>query len=365
MGTTQSIFYPDNQYRLKRAQQLANDCKYAQQQYTASKARIENTLGPYKEKLDKLLQAFGCENIDELDRLVLRTATGDALEHWNRVRKNYDTSQIFDQVIMGAEAAVTIVGLTASAFGALAGGIGFLAGLGITTDALLVLGVIGALYDIINGAVQRDQLRSAICKLIPARLEAKYAQVQMEELESTIPTIKAIYHTYEELGYDTNKIMEKFKDHTWLNSLRTGSSAITYRSVGEELSVMDYSRKSWTNEDTDWRAVATLLQWKLELSSRVPSVAAFAMSIPNEGGCEIPVASMAGFATQSGMLERPQGNALEIPEILASHNMMKSSISQGIVLNKAEGIPVCRLPLIISLLISKRLLIYRFMMGKS
>jgi hypothetical protein len=93
MGSLQSVFYPDNPNRRKRAQELADDCQYIQDNYKSSKAAIEKELGPYKEKLDKVLAAFGCSNVSDLDQLILKSATGDALSHWNTVRNGYDTSQ--------------------------------------------------------------------------------------------------------------------------------------------------------------------------------------------------------------------------------------------------------------------------------
>jgi hypothetical protein len=93
MGSLQSIFYPDNSNRRNRAQELGDDCRDIQANYERSKADIAQELGPYKEKLDKVLAAFGCSNVEDLDRLILQSATGDALAHWETVRKGYDTSQ--------------------------------------------------------------------------------------------------------------------------------------------------------------------------------------------------------------------------------------------------------------------------------
>ncbi|KAI0798221.1 hypothetical protein C8Q75DRAFT_40655 [Abortiporus biennis] len=280
MGSTQSIFWPDNENRLKRAQQLADDCQYAKQQYDASKERLEKALGPYKEKLDKLLQAFGCQNTGELDDLVLKSATGEALEHWKQVRENYDHSLIVDQVIMGAEAIGTMVGIAVSSIGAWAGGFGFFVGIGVTADILLVFGVIGAIFDIINGAIQRDQLCDAINKFIPTRLKAKFSQEQMEQLEKTIPTIQTIYQTYEDLGYNKTKILKKFKDHNWLKNLKTRSSEITYMKVGQELAEMDSSRGSWINEDPDWHPVAENLDITMQPSSNAKMAFAMAKTTP-------------------------------------------------------------------------------------
>ncbi|KAL0945738.1 hypothetical protein HGRIS_014883 [Hohenbuehelia grisea] len=259
MGNTQSIFYPDNPNRRTRAQQLANDCQYAQQQYDATKARLEAELGPYKEKLDKVLKAFDCNNIQDLDRLILNSATGDALTKWKRVRQNYDDSLIVDQVIMVAEGIVTIAGLAISAVGALAGGFGFFVGLGVTADILLVLGVLGAIYDIINGAIQREKLRDAINSLVPSRLKAKYVQAPIDQMYKSIPAIKAIYEAYEEVGYDKDKILAKFKNSHFLDSLKRETTKITYQSVGQELADMDSRRGSWTNEDPNWHSLAMVL----------------------------------------------------------------------------------------------------------
>jgi hypothetical protein len=74
-----------------------------------------------------------------------------------------------------------VAGLTISAVGALAGGIGFFAGeisnllvrssilseslmlgISVTSSILLVLGVLGAILDAILGAVNRSKLRAAI-----------------------------------------------------------------------------------------------------------------------------------------------------------------------------------------------------------
>ena len=95
MGSGQSIFYPDNPNRRKRGEELGNDCRYCQQQYDASKANVERELGPYKEKVSRVLQAFNCRNISDFDDLMRRTAVGGALEHWNKVRSSYDQSLEF------------------------------------------------------------------------------------------------------------------------------------------------------------------------------------------------------------------------------------------------------------------------------
>ena len=74
-----------------------------------------------------------------------------------------------------------------------------------------------------------------------------------------LPTILTVYQAYEDLGYDKDKILQKFKDHTYIERLKSKTAAVTYTSVGQGLSDMDSSRHSWTNEDPDWRSLASSL----------------------------------------------------------------------------------------------------------
>jgi hypothetical protein len=94
MGSFESVFYPDNGNRRTRAQQLSDDCQYCQNEYDTGKKTLEDELGPYKEKLDLVLQAFGCSNVQDLDQLILKSATGDALDNWKTIREGYDATQV-------------------------------------------------------------------------------------------------------------------------------------------------------------------------------------------------------------------------------------------------------------------------------
>jgi hypothetical protein len=96
----------------------------------------------------------------------------------------------------------------------------------------------------------------------------------MDQLGKCVPSIKAIYQAYEDMGYDKDKILEKFKDHNWLKSLQTESADITYKSVGQELADQDSRRSSWTNEDPDWHSIAN------DLDSAIPAIHA----VPDDDG---------------------------------------------------------------------------------
>jgi hypothetical protein len=83
---------------------------------------------------------------------VLETATGDALAEWNKVRTAYDTADDVESVIWTTAGVVALAGVTISAvMGIFSVGIGFVAGMAITAEIELVLGIIGAVFDLING----------------------------------------------------------------------------------------------------------------------------------------------------------------------------------------------------------------------
>ena len=94
---------------------------------------------------------------------------------------------------------------------------------------------------------------------MPTRIKAKFAQDQMNVLFNHIPTILTVYQAYEDLGYDKDKILQKFKDHTYIDKLKTDDAKVTYGSAGQELADQDSRRHSWTNEDPDWHSLAASL----------------------------------------------------------------------------------------------------------
>ncbi|KAF9501355.1 hypothetical protein BDN71DRAFT_695471 [Pleurotus eryngii] len=265
MGNNQSIFFPDNPKRRDRADQLANDCQNFKSTFDAKHAEVEQILGPYKAKLDNVLRAFGCTDLDQLDDVVQQRATGQALVDWNKTKGNYDKTQIVDQVIMGA---------MGTAVGALAGGFGFFVGLAVTSDILLALGVIGAIFDIVNGAVQRSKLRDAIDRLFESRLKVKQVLVHIQNLDLWLPSIVDIYQTYEEVGYDPDKIIERFKTKGLMKPLQSDLQDENFHKVASDLRDMDNNRGSWMNEDPNWQSLADRLQ-----STSAINVAAVSLSL--------------------------------------------------------------------------------------
>ncbi|KAF8878185.1 hypothetical protein BD779DRAFT_1217878 [Infundibulicybe gibba] len=242
MGNGQSLFYPDNGNRYNRAQQLGNDCENYKYQFESKKVELERILGPYQPKINRVMQAFGCNDLDDLSRLVEKTGTGEALAEWNRVKHIYDKTQMVDQVIYGAMGIVAVGGLAISTVGALAGGIGFMAGIAVTSQILLVLGVIGLIFDAIMGAVNRAKLRDAINSLFESRLKIRRIVAHLDNLFLWMPIIHEIYQTFEEAGFTEEQIIKKLKDKKFNEPIQEDMKDENYYNIARSLRDLDESR---------------------------------------------------------------------------------------------------------------------------
>ncbi|KAF8878187.1 hypothetical protein BD779DRAFT_1676940 [Infundibulicybe gibba] len=260
MGNAESLFYPDNGKRHDRAEQLGNDCENYKREFESKKTELERILGPYQPKINRVMQAFGCNDLDDLGRLVERTGTKEALAQWNRVKNVYDKTQMVDQVIYGAMGVVAVAGLTISTVGALAGGIGFFAGIAITGNILMALGAIGLIFGAIAGAVNRSKLRDAINSLFESRLKIKRIVAHLDNLFLWMPIIQEIYQFFEEAGFTEEQIIQKLKNKKFNEPIQQNMMDENYHNVARSLRDLDESRGSWVNEDPNWEKLANTLQ---------------------------------------------------------------------------------------------------------
>jgi hypothetical protein len=60
----------DNVRRRDRAQQRANDCQSAQDNYKKVRAQIAATLAPVRAEIQPVLKALGCVTLEDLDKKV-------------------------------------------------------------------------------------------------------------------------------------------------------------------------------------------------------------------------------------------------------------------------------------------------------
>ncbi|KAF7353964.1 hypothetical protein MVEN_01082800 [Mycena venus] len=273
MGNSQSLFYPDNPSRRTRAQQLADDCQSFQHEYEKIKAEVETELGPYKEKVAHVLHAFGCRNLDDLDKLVHSTTVGENLEKWKEIKSTVDGLDTASEVFSTAMAVVAIAGIAISIVGALAGGFGFFAGLAVTANILLIMGVIGAIFDAISGAIQRSQLRDAINSLYPSRIKIKLIQIN-------ISGIKKLYAIFEKAGYNKDTIIKELREGDVMSNLQESAAAASYYEVAKGLVEHDRTRPggAWTNEDPGWENIARSLDTELAAKKLAARANAFAFN---------------------------------------------------------------------------------------
>ncbi|KAG6854011.1 hypothetical protein C0991_011498 [Blastosporella zonata] len=187
-------------------------------------------------------------------------------------------------------AVVAIAGIVISAVGALAGGIGFLAGMlfpnlnyhsfswigrwrtgmGITSSILMVLGIVGLIFDAISGAIQRSQLRDAINSLFKLRIQIKYLAEHAREVQGSIGGIKMLYAMFKEQGYNKDKIIQKLGEFNILASLQKQTRELTHVKVARDLLEMDKTRVggSWREEDPALEAIASSLDAEVETKKR-------------------------------------------------------------------------------------------------
>ncbi|KAG6817520.1 hypothetical protein H0H87_007488 [Tephrocybe sp. NHM501043] len=266
MGGAQSLFYPDNPNRRSRAQQLADDCQAFQNEYDMVKREIENELGPYKDKMYEVLNAFGCRDLEDLDKLVKHTATKEGLQQWQEIKTSVGGLSDASDVFTTAMAVVAIAGIAISVAGTLAGGFGFLAGMAVTSSILAVLGVIGLIYDAISGAIQRSQLQDAINSLFKLRIQIKYLTEHARNMKENIGGIKIIYAIFEKQGYNKEKIIQELRESDTLIDLQKQSLQLTHMQVTRDLLEMDKTRigGSWRDEDPAWEGIAGSLDAEVE-----------------------------------------------------------------------------------------------------
>jgi len=253
-GSGSSLFYPDNPKRRDRAEQLKNDCQQAKDDYERVRARLAAQLDPLQGKLDDVLRALGCNTLAELDQKVLNTATGQVLSDWKQVRDTYDTADKVEGIIWTACAIISLAGFAISVvMGVFSFGVGFAAGMTITAVITAIIGIVGLIYDAINGAIQRAKLREAINKLFETRLKICKVRNQIQSMDDIVPTIKTLYEVVIESGI-TDK--EKIKQILVKRGSGIADKGWSYYRTAQDLNNMDRSRGSWTNEDPNWESMA-------------------------------------------------------------------------------------------------------------
>jgi len=136
----------------------------------------------------------------------------------------------------------------------------FFAGIAVTADILLVLGLIGAIFDIINGAIQRDKLRDAINSLFESRLKIKRVLTHLDNLYLWMPIFENVYLAFDKSGYTQDAIISLLQTTDLGKPVQADLKDETFYAIARDLRVMDEGRGSWINEDPNWEDLARRLQ---------------------------------------------------------------------------------------------------------
>lgn len=98
--------------------------------------------------------------------------------------------------------------------------------------------------------------------------------VHIQNLDLWLHNIVDIYQTYEEVGYDPDKIIERFRTKGLMKPLQSDLQDEKFHKVASDLHDMDSNRGSWMNEDPNWQSLADRLQ-----STSAINVAAVSLSL--------------------------------------------------------------------------------------
>lgn len=71
--------------RRKRAYELQTDLEVLKKKYDELKKDSESQLSLARDKMNAVLKEMGFASLDDLDKHLLESTTGDVLQHWKEV----------------------------------------------------------------------------------------------------------------------------------------------------------------------------------------------------------------------------------------------------------------------------------------
>jgi len=311
-----SFIYPDNQHRYDRVTGLATNIGSIQQEVLDAIQREDDKNVQINITMNQLLAKYGLQTIDQMKDRVLATLTPEQkqsfLDMVNAMKgKDGQVDKVLDASFMigfiaGLAALVVPRVVTLLNTGALVAGLdlvgrGFvrilrgafaegvaMIGAGVRTGRLLatnvelgadasrfvrifragarvlavisvVLDAIVLIYQAIEGARQREELRNAITELFARRLNVKTLEQQVFNVESYQGEVQGYMATANILqpGPGTDQILQQFAD-TIIQHIKDGMAKITDQTVYDQLHNQDVASNAWTNEDP---SLAQTLEW--------------------------------------------------------------------------------------------------------
>ncbi|KAM7188341.1 hypothetical protein V8F33_010681 [Rhypophila sp. PSN 637] len=283
MGNSQSIgsgigdiFWPDNPHRRDRAFELERDCRNAIDEFNNLKTQYDKDTARVKEVMDKYLKDHGFDSVAHLDGHVQGVLEGKELEDWKNLKTAYvpltERSVGFEiQTFLSAnnfisDLVLTITGLGFVAgagiigglvlFGVMSGPVGW-AALGTVGAIAAVIGGIVIIWGVIEGGIERSQLRDTISVLFTKREEV-YCQLRtLQAYKSWIAAFE-MFFLDEDLKNKPQLFANRYQDQFKADAARAHPSA-----VRKEMEDMDKRRQSWTTEDPHGNNTVSMLVMNL------------------------------------------------------------------------------------------------------
>jgi hypothetical protein len=231
---------------------LQADIEYLKSRYDSIKNLNNAKFSQIRPKLDSVLKELGFNSLEELDQKINESTSGEALQNWQKVSSTLNKLDKAEGIIYGILGLAALAGVAIVSFGAIFGVFGFFAGLAIVGEILAVLGVLAMIYSAIDGAIQRDKLRSAIRDLCKTRLKARRSIELLEAIGRWASLIEVLFDYFLSTGNkekDISHLVAAFEPIN--NTLKQDYDQWTWKYTADQLSSLDKGRDSWVHEDPD------------------------------------------------------------------------------------------------------------------
>eukprot|EP01129_Flabellula_baltica_P011468 TRINITY_DN502_c0_g1_i1.p1 TRINITY_DN502_c0_g1~~TRINITY_DN502_c0_g1_i1.p1 ORF type:complete len:372 (-),score=93.37 TRINITY_DN502_c0_g1_i1:47-1162(-) len=275
-GSMSDMFYPDNPNRRARAEQLKANLENIRDLYNRLDNEFDQKSAEYQEAFDMIVQKMGFESEEQLQQKVKDALDGDAYRQYQDMIKGLDRARYAENVLWGITTLAGAVGLVVVSIGALLGPIGFMAGIAVVGEITAILGAIAFVFSIIEGAVERSELRDAINKLFNQRYTSRQALGKLQAMNEWLDGILLMFRSIKEGDTTEERVNALLRDH--LDTLNETLGADMHKWDGSHtedvLREQDRNQGAWTNEDPGYPSVSRsfMVMPEFEDSGELPTL---------------------------------------------------------------------------------------------
>ena len=255
-----SIFFPDNDNRERRMNELVTDINTQIVNATEDQNKINDTIKELDDVVRQMLASLEPGTVPPVDSIKLyktewtiasiltpvltfkaaysiltRVAASRLLQNAaSNAVQDVELAEVAAAEPELAEAAEE-VGLPLSA--RIASGLG---------GAVVAVGV-GFAVDAVDGAIARDKMQSKIHELVPVRIQTKVVEIQFRSLYEEVNSLVISYNMMQQMGYTRAQVDAAIQ--LTIKAYKPKLEAIEAATAQAELASIDSNRGSWTDED--------------------------------------------------------------------------------------------------------------------